>query len=61
MQVGLVVLGRRAAFDEVQVCAFLNDDEGVLELSGSLGVEAEVALQWVLYRDTGRYVDERAA
>ena len=61
VEVGLVVLGRRAALDEVQVGAGLNDDECVLELACALGVEAEVALQRVVEADARGHVDKRAA
>ena len=48
MQVGHVVLRRRAAFDEVQVGVVFHDDERMLELARPLRVEAEVALQRVV-------------
>ena len=61
VEVGLVVLGRGAALDEVQVGAGLHDDERVLELAGSLRVEAEVALQRVVERDALGDIHERSA
>ena len=45
VEIGHVVLGRGAALDKVQVGVVLDDDERVLKLAGTLGVEAEVALQ----------------
>ena len=61
VQVGDVVLGCGAALDEVQVGARLHDDERVLELAGSRGVQAEVALQREVELHAGGHVDERAA
>ena len=61
MQVGHVVLGRGAALDEVQVRVVLDHDEGVLELAGTLRVQAEVALQREVELDALRHVDEGAA
>ena len=61
VQVGDVVLGGRAALDEVQARVILDDDERVLELARAARVEAEVALQRIVKLYAGRHVDERAA
>ncbi len=45
----------------MQVGARLHDDERVLELAGSRGVQAEVALQREVELHAGGHVDERAA
>ena len=61
VQVGVVVLGGRAALDEVQVSVVLDHDERVLELAGALRVEAEVGLQRVGDLDTLGDVDKGSA
>ena len=61
VEVGHVVLGCRAALDEVQARVVLDDDERVLELARALGVEAEVALQGVVELRALGDVHERAA
>ena len=61
MQVGLVVLGRGAAFDEVQVSPLVHDDQGMLELAGPPGVETEIGLEGYLYLDALGNVDEGTA
>ena len=61
VEVGHVVLGRGAALDKVKVGVVLDDDERVLKLAGTLGVEAEVALQRKIELGALGHVDKRAA
>ncbi len=58
MQVRRIVLRRRAALYEVQVGIIFCDDEGVLELAGPLGVEAEIGLEGIGELHAGGHVDE---
>ena len=60
MEVCLVVLGCGASLDEVEVGALLDDDQGVLELAGALGVQTEIGLQGVVHTDALGDVDEGA-
>ena len=52
---------RGAAFDVVDLGAFLDDDQGALELAHVFGVDAEIGLQGDVDLDAGGYVEERAA
>ena len=61
MEVGHVVLRSRAALDEVEVGTLIHDDEGVLELARTGGVQAEVGLQRDLHMHPGGNVHEGAA
>ena len=55
------VHGGGAALDVVHLAALVGDDQGPLELTHVLGVDAEVGLQRHLDVDAGRHVDERPA
>ena len=54
-------LGGGAALDEVQVCPLVHDDQGVLKLARTGGVQAEIGLQGDLHMDPGRHIHEGAA
>jgi len=54
-------LGGGAAFHVGELGAFIDDDEGALELAEVFGVDAEVSLERVRDFDAGRHVDEGAA
>ncbi len=61
VEVGHVVLRRRAALNKVQVCPGLHDDQRVLELARASGIQAEVALEREAHLDPGRHIDKGAA
>ena len=61
MQVGYIVLRGRAALDKVQVSTLVHNNQGMLELTGAGGVQAEVGLQRNLHMYARRDVDEGAA
>ena len=52
---------RRAAFHVVHLGALVDDDQGALELSHVLAVDAEIGLQRHVHGDAGRHVHEAAA
>ena len=59
-RVGLVN-GRGAAFHVMDVGAFVDDDQGPLELAHVLGVDTEIGLQRDFHLHALRHVNERAA
>ena len=61
VEVGHVVFGGGAAFDKMQVRAFIHNDQGVLELAGAFGVEPEIGLQGNLDLYAGRHIYEGTA
>ena len=50
-----------AAFDVMDGCAFVDDDEGAFELAHVFGVDAEVGLEWHVDVDAGWDINEGAA
>ena len=61
MEVCDVVARGGAAFDEVQVCAFIHDDQRMLELACPLRIQAEVGLERDLHGDALRHIHEGTA
>ena len=61
VQVGNVVLGGRAALNEVEVSTLVHNDEGVLKLTGTGGVQTEVRLQRDLHMHPGGHIYKGAA
>ena len=56
-----VVARSGAAFNEVQVCAFIHDDQRMLELACPFRVQAEVGLERDLHGDALRHIHEGTA
>src|SRR5574344_1897990 len=61
MEIRNIIFWRRASFDEVQVCALVNDDERVLELAGTCCIQSEIRLERNLHLHILRNVDKAAA
>ena len=61
VQRGGVKLRRGAAFHVGHLRAFIDDDEGALELAEILGVDPEIGLERMLHFHAWRHVDERSA
>src|SRR5574344_1388312 len=61
MEIRNIVFWRRASFDEVQVCALINDDERVLELTGTCCIQSEIRLERNLHLHILGNVDKAAA
>ena len=60
MQLVLVALRRRAAFEIADIGALVGDDQRALELAGVLLVDAEIGRQFHRAAHARRDVDERA-
>ena len=61
VEVRNVIFRRRAALDEVQTRALIDNDECVLKLASTLGVQTEVRLQRDGHLHALRHIHERAA
>ena len=60
MQLILVALGRRAAFEIADIGAFVRDDERALELPGLRRVDAEIGGKLHRAAHAFRHIDERS-
>ena len=61
MEVRHVVLRGGTAFDKMQVCTLVHNDQGMLELSGSRCVQSKIRLQGDRHRHSGGNIYEGAA
>ena len=61
MKIGGIVFRCGTTFNEVQVSALLDNNERMLKLSGTLCVQAKIALQRIVKAHAGRHIDKGSA
>ena len=61
MEIGYVVFRCRAAFNEVQVRTLVHNNQGMLKLTGTLCIQAEIGLQGNGHLDTFRHIHKGTA
>ena len=61
MKIGHIIPWRRTAFNEMAVCPFFDNNQGMLKLACAGRIQAKITLQRHTHMDAFRHIDERTA
>ena len=61
MKIGYVIFRSRTSFDEMQACTFIHDNQGMLKLSCTFGIQTEIGLQRNGYLHSLRHINKGTA